>query len=125
MQLKYFFIFLLAVTLIQGVAAFNCTMLDGEEQEVCEYIEDSDWSENYIDFVIESLLDSDDVSLEGDFDSVMDDEIEEVIELNSLETIGWNISDENKTFLIDMSSLSLIGYVLFSFLKSYFYLRFL
>jgi len=100
-------------------------MLDGEEQEVCEYIEDSDWSENYIDFVIESLLDSDDVSLEGDFDSVMDDEIEEVIELNSLETIGWNISDENKTFLIDMSSLSLIGYVLFSFLKSYFYLRFL
>ena len=125
MQAKTLFIFLLAVTLIQGVTAFNCTDLEGEEQDVCEYIGDSDWSESYIDFVIEFLLDSEDVSLEGDFDSVMDDEIEDVIELNSLEEIGWNISGENKSFLIDMSSLSIIGYILFSFLKSYFFLRLL
>jgi len=125
MKAKTLFIFLLAVVLISRATAFNCTALDGEEQDVCEYIEDSDWSDSYINFVIELLLDLDDVSLEGDFDSVMDDEIEEVIELNSLEEIGWNISEENQIFLIDLSSLSLMGYILFSFLKSYFSVRFL
>jgi len=125
MQLKYFFIFLLAVTLIQGVTAFNCTSLEGEEQDVCEYIEDTNWPQDEKDEAIQNMIDSGGATLDGDFVSILGTEFEEVIELNSLEIIGWNISSENKTFLIDLSSLSIIGYLLFSFLKSYFYLRFL
>jgi hypothetical protein len=115
----------MAVALALPLAtAFNCTALDGEEKKVCNYIEDMDWSQSEKDDVIQDMLDSGEASLDGDFDSILDKPIEDTIELNKLEEVS--ISNESKKFLIDFSSFSIFGYVVYAFLKKYYLLsRFL
>ena len=113
----------MAVALALPIAtAFNCTELDGEEYKVCNYIEDMDWPQSEKDDVIQEMLDSGEASLDGDFDSILDEPIEDTIELNKLEEVDLGISDENKEFLIDFSSMSIFGYVIYAFLKKYYLL---
>lgn len=127
MQMKTFFVFLMAVALVLPLAtAYNCTRLDGEERQVCNYIEDQDWTNAEKNRVIRDMIDSGGYSLNGDFESIMDKPVEDTIQLNKLEEVDLGISDENKEFLIDFSSFSLFGYVVFAFLKRYYLLlRFL
>jgi hypothetical protein len=125
MQLKNLFIFLMAVALALPLAtAFNCTALDGEEQDVCNYIEDTNWPQEEKDEAIQNMIDSGDASLDGDFISIFGNEFEDVVELNTQEVVGLQISEENKEFLLDFSSISFFGYLIFSFLKNYFFSRF-
>ena len=99
--MKKLFVFLLAVALVLPLAtAFNCTKLDGEEHKICDYIEDMDWSQSEKDAVIQDMIDSGDASLDGNFNSILGDEIENTIQLNQLEETALKISDDNKKFLI-------------------------
>ena len=126
MQMKTFFVFLMVVALALPLAtAYNCTPLDGENKRVCNYIENQDWSQSEKDSVIQEMIDSGG-SLYGDFESILGRPIEDPIQLNRLEEVSLEISDENKEFLIDFSSFSLFGYIVYSFLKRYYLLlRFL
>jgi len=120
MQMKN--LFFLAVALALPLAtAFNCTALDGENKKVCNYIESTDWSHSEKDSIIQNMIDSGG-SLNGDFKSIQNKPIEETIQLNKLEKADIKISDENKKFLIDFSSISIFGYVVYSFLKKYYLL---
>ena len=112
----------MAVALVLPLAtAFNCTELDGEEYKICNYVEDTDWSQSEKDAVIQDMIDSGEASLDGNFDSILDKPIEETIQLNKLEE-SPKISDENKKFLIDFSSISIFGYTSYIFLKRYYLL---
>ena len=123
MQMKTFFVFLMVVALALPLAtAFNCTELDGEEYKVCNYIEDQSWSQEEKDEVIQDMINSGDASLDGDFESILDKSIKETIQLNKLEETDLEISDENKEILIDFSSFSIFGYVIYAFLKRYYLL---
>lgn len=123
MQMKTFFVFFMAVALILPLAtAFNCTKLEGEEHKVCNYIENTDWSQSEKDSVIQDMIDSGGSSLDGDFNSIFNKPIEDNFQLNKLEEVGLNISEENKEFLIDFSSFSVFGYVVYAFLKRYYLL---
>jgi hypothetical protein len=62
-------------------------------------------------------------TLNGNFESIMNKPVP-IIPLNKPENVDL-ISEENKRFLIDLSSLSVFGYVIFAFLKSYILWRFL
>ncbi|MFA5953329.1 MAG: hypothetical protein WC812_01930 [Candidatus Pacearchaeota archaeon] len=124
MKGKILFNFLFAVAFILPLAtAFNCTALNGEEHNSCIYIENTDWSQSDKDLVIQNILDSGGVSLNGDFESIFDKEINDSIKLNNIEESELKIDKENKIFLMNFSLISLFGYSLFSFLKG-FYLRF-
>lgn len=125
MQMKNFFVFLMAVALALPLAtAFNCTALDGENKKICNYIEDQPWSQSEKDSVIQNAIDNGE-TLNGNFESIMDKPVPEEIQLNKIEEVE-PISEENKKFLIDLSSLSVFGYVVYSFLKRYYLLlRFL
>ena len=117
MQMKALFLFLLFVDLVLPLAtAFNCTQLDGEEYDMCQYIENTNWPQSEKDAVIQDLINSGGISLDGDYESILDRPIED-IQLNSIEESQFEISDEDKTFLIDFSSVSLFGYMIYSFLK--------
>jgi len=123
MQIKTFFIFLMAVAIVLPLAtAYNCTKLDGEENRVCNYIEDQDWSQSEKDEVIQDMIDSGDASLDGDFDSILNKPIEDTIQLNKLEEVDFKVSDDNKNFLIDFSLILIFGYIIYSFLKKYYLL---
>ena len=126
MQMKTFFVFLMVVALALPLAtAYNCTALDGENKRVCNYIEGQSWPQSEKDSVIQDMIDFGG-SLNGDFESIMNKPVEDTIRLNKLEEIGLEISDENKDFLIDFSSISVFGYVIYAFLKEYYLLlRFL
>jgi len=121
---KTFFVFLMAVAIVLPLAtAYNCTALDGEDKRVCNYIEDQDWPQSEKDSVIQDMVDNGG-SLDGDFISIKTQPVEEV-QLNKVKEVEL-ISDENKEFLIDFSSLSVFGYVLYAFGKKYYLLlRFL
>jgi len=125
MQIKKLFIFLTAVALVLPLAtAYNCTALDGENKKICNYIETQPWSQSEKDFVIQEAIDSGN-SLDGDFVSITTQPIKEEVQLNKLEEVE-PISDENKKFLIDFSSISVFGYIVYAFLKRYYLLlRFL
>ena len=127
MQMKNLFIFLMAVALtLPSATAFNCTGLEGEEHNVCNYIESTSWSQSEKDTIIQNMINSGGASLDGDFDSILNEPAEDTIQLNKLEEVDLKISDENKEFLIDFSSISIFGYVVYSFLKRYYLLlRFL
>ncbi|MCD4771667.1 hypothetical protein K8R30_04625 [archaeon] len=113
----------MAVALALPLAtAFNCTKLDGEEHKICDYIEDMDWTQDEKDEVIQDMVDSGDASLDGNFDSILGNIPEDTIQLNKLEEVELKISDENREFLIDFSSISLFGYIVYSFLKRYYLL---
>jgi len=113
----------MAVALALPLAtAFNCTSLNGEKYKVCDYLENTDWSQSEKDDVIQSIIDSNEVSLNGDFESMFDKPIEDTIELNNLEEVNLGISDENKEILIDFSSMSIFGYIIYAFLKRYYFL---
>jgi hypothetical protein len=124
MQMKNFFVFLMAVALALPLAtAFNCTALDGENKKVCNYIESQPWSQSEKDSVIQEAIDSGS-SLNGNFDSIMNKQVPE-IQLNKIEEVE-PISEENKEVLIDISSIFLFFYVVYAFLKRYYLLwRFL
>ena len=120
MQLKTLFVFLMAVALVLPLAtAFNCTKLDGEEQDMCNYIEDTDWSQYEQNRVIREMINSGSFSFDGNFESIMDNPVEDPIQLNKLEESELKISDENKGFLKSLSSISIFGYFIFAFLKKY------
>ena len=122
MQMKTLFVFLMAVALVLPLAtAFNCTELDGENKNICNYIENTDWTQSEKDSVIQDLINTGGSSLDGDFDSILNKPIEETIQLNKLEE-NPKISDENKKFLIDFSSISIFGYVIYIFFKRYYLL---
>ena len=122
MQMKTLFVFLMAVALALPLAtAFNCTELDGENENICNYIENTDWTQSEKDSVIQDLINTGGSSLDGDFDSILNKPIEETIQLNKLEE-NPKISDENKKFLIDFSSISIFGYVIYIFFKRYYLL---
>ena len=126
MQMKTFFVFLMAVAIVLPLAtAYNCTRLSGEENRVCNYIEDQDWTNAEKNSVIRDMIDSGDASLDGDFESIRDKPIG-TIQLNKLEEVNLGISEENQDFLIDLSSMSVFGYIVYAFLKKYYILlRFL
>lgn len=118
--MKTFFVFLMAVAWLLPLAtAFNCTALDGEEKRICNYIEDQPWSQSEKDSVIQDAINNGE-TLDGNFESIIGKPVPE-IQLNKIEEIK-PISDENKEFLIDFSSLSLFGYVVYAFLKRYYLL---
>jgi hypothetical protein len=120
--MKKTFVFLLAVALVLPLAtAFNCTELNGEEHKFCEYIEDQDWPQKEKDILIQEAIDSNKASLDGDFVSIAGKEVPCIFKLNKPEE-NPAISDDNKKFLIDFSSISLFGYVIYSFLKKYYLL---
>jgi len=123
---KTFFVFLMAVAIVLPLAtAYNCTALSGENKNVCSYIESQPWSQGEKDSVIQEAIDSGN-SLNGDFVSITTRQTPEDIQLNKLEEVGPIISDENKEFLIDFSSISIFGYFLYSIGKKYYLLtRFL
>ncbi|MFH1238392.1 MAG: hypothetical protein V1491_03060 [archaeon] len=125
--MKTLFIFLMAVALtLPSATAFNCTALDGENKNICNYIEATDWSQSEKDTTIKNIINSGGASLDGDFDSILNKPVEDTIQLNKLEEVDLKISYENKEFLIDFSSISIFGYVVYSFLKRYYLLlRFL
>jgi hypothetical protein len=100
--------------------AYNCTKLEGENRNVCNYIESVGWSQPDKDSVIQNIVDSGGGSLNGDFVSIVGKPFG-VIELNKIEEVD-KISKENKKFMIDFSSLSIFGYVVYSFLKNYYLL---
>ena len=126
MQMKNFFVFLMAVALALPLAtAFNCTALDGENKKICNYIEDQPWSQSEKDSVIQDVIDNGE-TLDGNFESILNKPVEDTIQLNKLEEVDFKISEDNKKFLIDFSSISVFGYVVYSFLKRYYLLlRFL
>lgn len=114
---------LLAVALALPLAtAFNCTGLDGVEYRACNYIEDTDWPQFEKDTIIQDMIDSGSISFDGNFDSILNNPTEDTIQLNKLEEMELGVSDENKRFLIDFSSISIFGYVVYSFLKKYYLL---
>ncbi|MFA4960264.1 MAG: hypothetical protein WC548_01225 [Candidatus Pacearchaeota archaeon] len=120
MQTKNLFVFLMAVALALPIAtAYNCTKLEGENRNVCNYIESQSWSQSEKDSVIQNLIDNGG-SLNGNFESIVGKPVA-VIELNKIEEVD-QISDENKKFLIDFSSFSLFGYVVYAFLRKYYLL---
>jgi len=120
MQMKALFVFLMAVALALPLAtAFNCTALDGEEKRICNYVEDQSWSQEEKDEVIQDAIDNGG-SLDGNFESIIGKPVP-VIPLSKVEEIE-PISDENKEFLIDMSQISIFGYVVYEFLKRYYLL---
>jgi hypothetical protein len=123
MQMKKLFVFLMAVAIVLPLAtAFNCTSLKGENKKVYRYIEKQPWSQSEKDSLIQELVDNGG-SLNGDFNSIMGKPVPE-IQLNKVEEVDL-ISEENKKFLIDLSSLSIFGYIVWAFLKSYISWRFL
>ena len=121
--MKTQFVFLLAVALgIPLATAFNCTKLNGEEYKFCNYIEDQNWPQKEKDILIQDAIDSNDASLNGNFKSTLGKEIPCTIQLNKPEIITQIISDDNRLFLIDISSISLFGYIIYAFLKKYYLL---
>jgi hypothetical protein len=123
MQLKALFVLLMAVATVLPLAtAYNCTALGGENKRVCNYIEGQPWSQSEKDSIIQDAIDSGN-SLNGNFESIIGKPVPE-IQLNKVENVDL-ISDENKEFLIDLSSISVFGYVLGAFLKNYLLWRFL
>ena len=119
---KSFFVFLMAVAIALPLAtAYNCTALDGENKRVCNYIEDQDWSQSEKDSVIQNAIDNGE-SLDGDFESIMNQPVPDVIQLNTLEEVDYKINEDDKKFLIDFSSISLFFYVVYSFVKKYYLL---
>jgi len=127
MQMRILFVFLMAVALAAPEAsAFNCTALSGEDYKVCNYVEGTSWSQSEKDSVIQNMINSGGSSLDGNFNSIMDRPVVDTIQLNKLEEVDLKISEENKVLLIDFSSISIFGYIIYSFLKWYFLLwRFL
>jgi hypothetical protein len=123
--MKTFFVFLMAVAIVLPIAsAYNCTALDGENKKICNYIESQPWSQFEKDSVIQDAIDNG-KTLDGNFVSLMDKPITQEIQINKIKEVK-PISEENKEFLIDLSSLSIFGYVVYSFLKKYYLLwRFL
>ncbi|MCA9487801.1 MAG: hypothetical protein KC516_02460 [Nanoarchaeota archaeon] len=117
MKLLIVFIFAVALPL---ATAFNCTSLNGENYEMCNYIENTNWPQDQKDIVIEEIIGS---SMNGDFESELDQELVDPIELNELEENSLKIEEENKKFLLDISSLSIFGYFSFLFLRRYFLLK--
>jgi len=117
---KTFFVFLMAVAIALPLAtAYNCTALDSrEEKRICRYIEDQDWSQSEKDSVIQDMVDNGG-SLDGDFESIIGNSVPE-IQLNEMQEAS--ISKENKEFLIDFSSFSIFGYILYAFVKRYYLL---
>jgi len=107
------------ILVLPSVAAFNCSELEDEEYKICRYIEDTDWPQAEKDEAIQDAINSK-TSLDGDFDSIKNKPIEE-IQLNKLE-VRPKVSDENKKFLIDFSSISIFGYIVYAFLKKYYLL---
>jgi hypothetical protein len=121
MQTKTFIVFLMAVAIVLPLAtAYNCTALKGENKNICNYIEIQSWSQSEKDLVIQDAIDSGG-TLNGNFESVIGKPVE-VIKLNKIEEVDVKISDKNKKFLIDFSSFSFFGYVVYSFLKKYYLL---
>jgi hypothetical protein len=114
--MKILIVFILAVALPLATA-FNCTRLDGEDFEICTFIENTDWPQKEKDLVIEDLLGS---SMEGNFESELDKEIIDPIQLNKLKESEKKIEEENKEFLLDISSISIFFYFIYCFLKKYF-----
>ncbi|MCD4771700.1 hypothetical protein K8R30_04790 [archaeon] len=121
--MKRLVIFLLAVALALPLAtAFNCSKLNGEEYEVCDYIEDQNWPQEEKDELIQDMIDSGEASLDGNFNPTLGNKPKDIIQLNKLEETKLEISDDNKKFLIDLSSISLFGYIIYAFLKKYYLL---
>ena len=119
MQMKTFFVFLMVVAIVSPLAtAYNCTTLNGEDKRICNYIEDQDWPQYEKDDVIQDAIDSGS-SLDGSFESTLGNPAE-TIQLNKIQEV--NISEENKEFLIDFSSFSIFGYIVYAFLKRYYLL---
>ncbi|MFH0711550.1 MAG: hypothetical protein V1889_00310 [archaeon] len=119
--MKNLFVFLAVALALPLATAFNCTALDGENKKVCNYIESTDWPQSEKDFIIKDMINSGG-SLNGNFESILNKPVENTIQLNKLEEVDLKISDENKKFLIDFSSISIFGYVIYAFLKKYYLL---
>jgi TolA-binding protein len=116
-MMKKIFIFLLFLFLAVPLSsAYNCTALQGEAYNVCNYIEGTSWSESQKNSLIEELI-SNGGSLNGNFNSMKENQELNVVQLNELQEEELKISPENKALLIDLSSLSLMGYFLFAILK--------
>ena len=123
MQTKELFVFLMAVALVLPLAtAYNCTALHDEEKESCIYIENTDWSQSEKDVVIQNLIDSGDVSLNGNFESIMNKPAGDEIQLNKIEEVGLSINERDKESLINLSSISLFGYIINAFVRKHYLL---
>lgn len=113
---KTFFVFLTAVAIVLPLAtAYNCTPLYGENKRVCNYVEKQNWPQSEKDSIIQDAIDSGG-SLNGNFVSITTKKKKDV-ELNKIGDVGPLIVEEDKKFLIELSSISIFGYVIYSFGK--------
>jgi len=106
----------MAVALVAPLAtACVCFDYNKDEHQICHYLKDEGFSRSERKMIIQEMNDSGG-SLNGNFDSIIGKPVG-TIQLNQIGKVG--ISQENKKFLINFSSLSIFGYVIYAFLKKY------
>lgn len=111
MKLFFFLFFLIPLC----SAKFNCTYLDGKQEDMCKYIKKSDLSEYEKQSLMQEILEEGS-SLNGDFSSMnLDDNPFQVNEATT-----QKVSQETKQTIKEILSFSLFGYIIFQFLKKYF-----
>jgi len=111
MKLLFFIFFLIPLC----SARFNCTYLDGEQEDVCKYLKKSDLSSSEKEVLMQEILEKG-ASLDGDFNSI--DLDENIFQIN--EAPPQKVSEETKQTIKEILSISFFGYIVFQFLKKYF-----
>jgi len=118
--MKALLVFLLAVVIGTPITtAFNCTNLTGENQNFCDYIEKQNWPNLEKDALIQEAINSGAATLSGNFKSTMGNQIPCTFTLNKSQKKPI-ISDDNKTLLIIISKISILGLLIYIPLKKYY-----
>ena len=103
----------------------SSTDLNTLKQRLRNFAEARDWDQFHSPKNLSMALSAEVAEIVEHFQWLTEEQSKSLTQ-NKLEEVGPMISDENKEFLIDFSSFSLFGYVVFSFLKKYYLLlRFL
>jgi len=119
-EMKALLVFLLAVVIGTPITtAFNCTNLTGENQNFCDYIEKQNWPNLEKDALIQEAINSGAATLSGNFKSTMGNQIPCTFTLNKSQKKPI-ISDDNKTLLIIISKISILGLLIYIPLKKYY-----
>ena len=119
-EMKALLVFLLAVVIGTPITtAFNCTNLTGENQNFCDYIEKQNWPNSEKNALIEEAINSGAATLSGNFKSTMGNQIPCPFVLNKYQKKSI-ISENNKTLLITISKISLLGLLIYIPLRKYY-----
>lgn len=115
--MKKTILFLLAVALVFPVAtALNCTALveEGYSKSDCKYVDATSYSKREKMILLDYISDKSGEPLKT---FKYDKNTPLTIKLDKFDNSTEKLSDDNKEFLIDLSSLSLFGYVIYEFLR--------